>query len=125
MIRTNKPSKRTQQYRRRFTTAVTAYIKSLGAQPATFYDWVLATPAGPLRISVYGNWVATRFDDVEKGLRFSTGCGSGACNRHSGKWNFHFNDGTSLCDVLSILRFYIDQLLAWEPAQSADNAATT
>ena len=55
----------------RFKTALTDYIISKGARPGRFYDHELDTPAGLLHVSVYGDWIATRFDDVEAGRRFT------------------------------------------------------
>jgi hypothetical protein len=55
----------------------------------------LDTPAGLLRLSVYDDWVATRFDDVALGKAFTATCGR-TCNPFTGKWNFHYYNGTVL-----------------------------
>ena len=52
-------AKRLAKAQERFKAAVTAYIVSKGAKPDNFYDYVLDTTAGPLNITVYGDWVAT------------------------------------------------------------------
>ncbi len=100
-----------------FKAAVTTYLDSIGARPSTFYNLELDTPAGLLRLSVYDDWVATRFDNVALGKAFTATCGR-PCNPFSGKWNWHYFDGTieSLNPdaVILDLSFYIDWLLNWE-----------
>ena len=98
----------------RFRAALIEYIISKGARTGRFYDFEMDTPAGLLHLSVYGNWIATRFDDVALGRRFCD------CNPFSGKWNFHFGfDGTvvSLDPEKAIAHFgsQLERLLAWEP----------
>ena len=44
---------------------------SIGARPSHFYDLELDTPAGLLRLTVYDDWVAGRFDDVALGKAFT------------------------------------------------------
>src|ERR1700675_5040800 len=47
----------------------------------------LATKAGSLQVTPYGNTIFTRFDDPELANRvFGTYLGH---NKYSGKWNFH------------------------------------
>ena len=102
----------------RFKTALTDYIISKGARPGRFYDHELDTPAGLLHVSVYGDWIATRFDDVEAGRRFTKIVVVG-CNQYSGKWNFHFSTESvaSLDPDAAIAHFgyYLDRLLNWQP----------
>ena len=115
-------TKRFLKARERFEAAVTKLLDSLGARPGNFYDYELPTPAGLLHISVNGNWVAARFDDVALGKAFTESCYC-PCNPYSGKWNFHFFDGTAASldpkTVLPVLEYYFDQLMAWK----ADPAA--
>ncbi|MGD0900314.1 MAG: hypothetical protein ABR915_20980 [Thermoguttaceae bacterium] len=110
-------SKRLLKAEERFQAAVTTYIVSLGARPGMFYDYELDTPVGVLHISVYGDWVATRFADPARGTEFTKTCGH-ACNPYSGKWNFHFGDGTAASlapeTVLPQLDHFFDCLLHWE-----------
>lgn len=109
--------KRLEKAREQFKAAVTTYLDSIGARPSNFYDLELDTPAGLLQLSVYDNWVAGRFDDIALGKAFSASCGR-PCNPFSGKWNFHYYDGTlqSLNPnaVILDLSFYIDWLLNWK-----------
>jgi hypothetical protein len=97
-----------------FKAAVTTYFVSLGARPGMFYEYELDTPAGLLHISIYEDWVACRFDDVARGTAFSEKCGH-SCNPHTGKWNFHFGDGTAAslapATVLPQLDYFFDCLL--------------
>lgn len=99
--------------KQRFRTALTEYIVRKGAQPSDFYDYELPTPAGTLRFSVHDTWIATRFDDPALARRFCD------CNQYSGKWNFHFCDGTAAsldpATVIAHFGYQLDRLLSWEP----------
>jgi hypothetical protein len=114
-------SKRLVKAEQRFVTAVTEFILSLGAKSGSFYDYELDTPAGLLHISVHETWLATRFDDVARGVAFTKTCGYSS-NPFSGKWNFHFGDGSAESlhpdRVLLQLRYYLEALMNWE-AQAA------
>lgn len=109
--------KRLAKAQEQFKAAVTTYLESIRVRPSQFYDLELDTPAGLLRISVYDDWVATRFDDVARGKVFAAACGR-PCNPFTGKWNFHYFNGTieSLNPdaVILDLSFYLDWLLNWE-----------
>ena len=115
-------SRRFLQAQERFKAAVTAYIVSLGARPGRFYDYEIDTPAGLLHISIFGNWVATRFDDLALWRAFTASFGC-PCNPYSGKWNHHFFNGTIASlhpdKVLPQLRYYFELLMAWEPEEAA------
>ena len=70
-----------------FADAVAANLKLIGAREAGPYGWQLDTIGGLLDIKPYEDWIACRFDDVERAneqIRF------GQLNRYSGKWNWHF-----------------------------------
>lgn len=71
-----------------FKEALVAMLLRLGARPSErFYDYVIDTRAGLLYLSAYDDWLAARFEDVEKARQVvKTGC----LNRFSGKWNWHF-----------------------------------
>jgi len=100
----------------RFKAQVTAYLASLGICPGHSYQYELSTPARLLQISVYGSWIATRFDDVELGRSFTGSCGL-ACNQHSGKWNFHYGPESFDPDqALADFRFQLDRLMTWQVA---------
>ena len=120
-MRLRRKSKRLAKAEERFKAAVTDFILSLGARPGRFYDYEMDTPAGLLHISVHETWIATRFDDVARGKAFTASCGC-SCNVYSGKWNFHFGDGTAESlrpdRVLPQLRYYFDCLMTWQ-AQAA------
>jgi hypothetical protein len=112
-------SKRLAKAQERFKSAVTEYLMSKGAKPGGFYDYALDTPAGPLHLSVYENWIATRFDDVAAGRAFSEACGR-PCNPFSGKWNFHFADESlDPAGVLAYFGFFLDRLLGWKVEAAA------
>ena len=117
-------TKRFLEAQKRFAKAVTKLLDGLGARPGRFYDLELDTPAGLLHISVNGNWVATRFDDVALGRAFTESCGR-TCNPYSGKWNFHFFDGTAASldskRVLPELRYFFDNLMTWKDEPSHSN----
>ncbi len=50
---------------------------------------MLDTLAGPLGITPYPTWIATRFEDVTRAREAPI---SGALNPYSGKWNWHYGD---------------------------------
>ena len=110
---------------KRFKNALTEYIVGKGARPSKSYDFELATPAGSLLITVYGNWIACRFDNVELGRLASASTGR-RCNPYSGKWNFHFCDGSvaSLEPQAAIALFgsYLDDVLQWQTCENPAKA---
>ena len=70
-----------------FVAAVTEGIVRLGARQDGPYGWRIDTIAGPLDMTPYEDWVACRFDDVDRAVGK---VGYGGINPNSGKWNFHF-----------------------------------
>jgi len=70
-----------------FAQEVTKAIQALGAKETGAYGWQLDTRAGLLELHPYEDWVACRFDDVE---RAKATVYFGALNPYSGKWNWHF-----------------------------------
>ncbi len=55
----------------RFKTALTDYIISKGDHdPDAFTITNLTRLPGLLHVSVYGDWIATRFEDVDAGSTF-------------------------------------------------------
>jgi hypothetical protein len=110
-------TKRLLQQEERFKAGVTAYLESLGARAGRFYKQELDTPAGLLHVSVYGDWIACRFDDVDLGKRFTHVCAP-ACNPYSGKWNFiyeilgPFDPDRALADF----RYHLERLMEWQTA---------
>ena len=110
-------SQRLLKAQERFKFAVTSYIVSLGARPGRFYDYEIDTPAGLLHLTVYDDWLATRFDDVGLATAFTKTCGCSS-NPFSGKWNFHFGNGNAASlhpdTVIPQLDYYLDRLLHWE-----------
>ncbi len=76
-----------------FPAAVITALPGLGAREGGRYGWQLDTIAGLLDIRPYDDWIACRFDDVERAkAQVSSGC----LNRYSGKWNWHFVDPTAV-----------------------------
>ena len=98
----------------RFKTALTAFIISKGARTSRLYDYEIDTPAGLLLVSVYGNWIATRFENLELGKRF-TATGN-SCNPYSAKWNHHYSVSLDPDEVIADFGFQLDRLLNWQPA---------
>ncbi len=69
--------------------AVTAEVLRLGGRPSDRHALLLDTEAGPLGITPYPTWIATRFEDVPRARQAPI---SGAFNGYSGKWNWHYRD---------------------------------
>jgi len=80
-------------------TVFTPYVSSLrlntleldGFTPA----YEIHTLGGRLRILLMDDWLACRFDDVEKAAKLFgiTTIQQGRLNPYSGKWNWHWFDG--------------------------------
>jgi len=72
-----------------FVERVAEYLRGLGAQQAetshTRIGFAVQTIAGRLEISVYPEFIACRFVDVDRARATVVG---GRLNPHSGKWNF-------------------------------------
>ena len=49
-------------------------------------EYMVNTRAGALRVHVYDDWIACRFEDVAKAREVVR---SGKLNPYSGKWNWH------------------------------------
>lgn len=79
----------------RFKKEVTTWLESVGAVRSDTpvgvlglpYDYRLETTLGILHVSPNDDWVACRWDDVERALAT---IGPDNMNRHSGKWNHHY-----------------------------------
>ena len=86
MLKTKKQLKNGQ----RFCDQIRAFLLRNGAteQLNRCYEFVSITKMGPLQISVYPDWVACRFDDVERAVGV---IGRHGMNPYSGKWNHHFD----------------------------------
>lgn len=100
--RTPRKTKAHEKIDAAFAKALEARLLELGAVPGEYrigvsglfggYMWKLETIAGPLLISCHGDWVATRFVEVEQAKpHVDHSYGSGGLNPHSGKWNVHFD----------------------------------
>lgn len=108
-------TKRLLKLEERFKKLITEYFVALGAQPGHFYDYELDTPAGLLHLTIYEDWVATRFDDVARGVAFTSKVGNGnVCNKYSGKWNFHYPEGTTPEAAMPSLGFWFERLMKWK-----------
>jgi hypothetical protein len=97
-----------------FVYSVTDFVHGLGARPGSFYDYELDTPAGLLHLSVHDGWLATRFDDVAMGTKFTESCGRPS-NPFSGKWNFHYAESYAVEAILAELFYWFRLLMRWEP----------
>lgn len=66
-------------------------LREFGFQrtPGSSRDYQVETPAGPLAVSIYDDWLACVFDNVELALTKNLG---GSLNQFSGKWNWHGAD---------------------------------
>jgi hypothetical protein len=88
-----KPTKAELAREAAFNERFREWLKALGAKPGQYHEFDLDTKFGQLGITPYGDWVACRFEDVERakaGLphRF----GVDRLNPFSGKWNHHYFD---------------------------------
>ena len=85
-----------------FPAAVTDELHRLGAREGGTYGLQYDTAAGLLEIHPYDDWIACRFDDVE---RAKAQVSSGYLNRYSGKWNWNF-----VAPTLQDVDFFINEV---------------
>lgn len=88
---------------------LTAKLVAMGAKPGTMRELAIDTKAGVLEISIYDGehpWIACIFDDVAKARDVVK---SGCLNKHSGKWNWHGQEGE---DRKELADFFIQKLEA-------------
>ena len=83
-----------------FDAAFEAWITGLGAERGEHaagvicvYTWKLETKAGTLLVSSHGDWVSSRFTDVERAKQFFPHGFGDVLNRYSGKYNVGHFDG--------------------------------
>ncbi len=83
-------TKAEQANRAWFKVEITRRLLALGATaaPNGTYDYIVATVAGRLHVSVYDNWIACRFEEPERAKVTS----DTRLNPCSGKWNHHYDD---------------------------------
>jgi len=110
-----------KKQRQLFLVQATKLLLDLGAKQdgGETYGFTLQTKAGRLRLQPDADQqdgpgtVFTCFDDPQAARQFVD------CNRFSGKWNFHYFDGSveslNPNQVILDLSFYVDKLLHWEP----------
>lgn len=81
-----------------FVLRVETYMKEVGAEHSPYYEWKLETKLGTLLLSVWGDAVMCRFEDVEK-AKAHFGTHSSQINTYSGKWNHHLDgEPESMCE---------------------------
>lgn len=85
-IEPKRKSSRLLQQEEAFMEAVRGLVKSLGGQPLEEEPnrYAIQTCVGRLEICPYPEFIACRFDDVERASRVL----DSRMNPHSGKWNF-------------------------------------
>ncbi|MEY4757573.1 MAG: hypothetical protein RJA34_2471 [Pseudomonadota bacterium] len=93
-----------------FQTACTSMLKELGAvDDPDGYGLLLNTIAGGLQCRAYGDWLATRFNDVQQA---NVLVDFGSLNRFSGKWNWHFScDTETTPEDLDYLKSQLERVL--------------
>lgn len=100
-------TKRFQEWAAHWTAEAEAVLKSFGAQPSTFYDWVLTTEYGPFIVAVYPEFLACRFDDPTVAAKAINVIGFEHVNTHSGKFNLHMGDSLTISERISCLRGHL------------------
>ena len=86
MLKTKKQEKNGQWFRGQ----IRAFLIRNGATERLnkAYEYAISTKLGTLQISVYLDWVACRFDDVDRAVAV---IGPHGMNPYSGKWNHHYD----------------------------------
>ena len=73
------------------SSILTPLLNSIGAKDNGYGGFTVQTKLGPMNLIPFDDWVACRFDDVEKAkAHFGiSNIGQGRLNPFSGKWNWH------------------------------------
>jgi hypothetical protein len=103
--------------RDRLSAKLTRYLATLGAQadatsdhPTNGQAVYVETRAGRLRVTCYGDWLACRFDDVDRAKALLPHGPGERLNSYSGKWNFHFGRITAE-EALAAFRAELEPIL--------------
>lgn len=86
--------------RERLARLLVDYVKANGGKMtvcdfSNVHDLTLATKAGELHITPYGEWIACRFENIELAKRYLPAGPGHRLNPNSGKWNWHFGRETA------------------------------
>lgn len=99
----------------RFKQLVASMLTNLGAQPSKlgWYELELETRVGTLLLNPLDGWLAARFDDVKRAAALLNpgNCWVNRLNHHSGKWNFHFDDGVTPELAVEFIEHHIREVL--------------
>ena len=113
----NKKDDMLKRERDRLTRILARYLATLGAQTEETSDrstgpqaMYIETLAGRLQITCYGDWLACRFDDVDRAKALLPHGPGERLNSHSGKWNFHFGRITAE-EALAAFRAELEPIL--------------
>jgi hypothetical protein len=88
-----------------FQQRVIEHLKAVGARKHDgLYDYELDTDIGTLLVSVYEDWIAGRWVDIDRALKVKDTLGPNF-NLHTGKWNFVFANPT-----IEHVNYFISQL---------------
>lgn len=87
-----KQKKPTKRQLAEFRSRVEQILTEAGATKGTLYEWQIESPLGLWEISVYDDWIATRFVDVDRAVKFF---GRGQINEFTGKMNWHYTTTAS------------------------------
>jgi hypothetical protein len=83
-------------------------------------EFVLVTPIGNLDVTIFEDWIATRFENERAGYAFTRYTGN-VSNQYSGKWNWHYGDDIATLTAETVAVEFgvaIDRLLAYVPSVS-------
>jgi hypothetical protein len=77
-----------------FKAEIDRRLVALGAARNRDCEYALATVAGTLRVTVYENWIACRFEEPN---RAKAAVSDTRLNPYSGKWNHHYDHAEFKC----------------------------
>ena len=88
-----------------FQQRVIEHLKTVGARKHDgLYDYELDTDIGTLLVSVYEDWIACRWVDLDRALKVKDTLGTNF-NPHNGKWYFVFTNPS-----IKHVNYFISQL---------------
>lgn len=115
-----KPSVRQIEKRRavegaKLRVMMESYAQSHGATAGRLREFAFSTLIGPLEVSIHDDWIACRWDDVQRAVKhFGTGPVN-MLNPYSGKWNFGCGEQLTAIELFTWWERAVNPLLMINP----------
>ena len=80
------------------------------ADESSFYQYVVMTGAGALNLTIYDNWIACRFVDLDAAKHVL----GDRINQYSGKWNHHYSFNNDVVSCIDNFRYEMNKIKTTE-----------